>query len=229
MNLFDRLHCLHRFWRYRLITEKESFDYLLNLDLANTTCIDIGANKGAYSYWFSKKSGKNGQVIACEPQPELAPFLEDVKQTFDLQNLTIINKAASKESCKKSMTRKYAGHGGAQIIEKTGNDISIDCITLDSLLANMKSTVSFIKCDVEGHELEVFQGAESLLRMYRPIIQVEIHHEAMLTGSTASFLKSLGYTGWFFKEKLQIPIDHFEQYSYPRADNHRNYFFEVTR
>ena len=76
MTLLDRIHCWHRFWRYRLVTERESVQFLLRQNLTKTTAIDIGANKGAYTYWLSKAVGNNGQVISLEPQPELAPFLD---------------------------------------------------------------------------------------------------------------------------------------------------------
>lgn len=228
MNLIQKLHCLHRFWRYRLVTEKESIDFLRSLNLKNTTCIDIGANKGAYTYWLAKAAGESGQVMALEPQPELAPYLKDLISTFGLKNTTLINKAASRETTNLHMLRKHIGHGGARITGKTDQSITIESITLDSLLASMKHPVSYIKCDVEGHELQVLKGAESLIRMHQPIIQVEIHHEAMLRSETVSFLASLGYFGWFFIEKHRIPLARFDQYPYPRSDNHRNYFFQCA-
>jgi hypothetical protein len=50
----------------------------------------------------------------------------------------------------------------------------------------------FLKCDVEGAELHVLQGAERLLRNKRPILLVELHspenHQALMAQ-----LKTLGY------------------------------------
>ena len=44
---------------------------------------------------------------------------------------------------------------------------------LDSFFASRTQPVSLIKCDVEGHEGEVFRGAEQLLRQDRPILLFE--------------------------------------------------------
>ena len=34
--------------------------------------------------------------------------------------------------------------------------------------------MAFIKCDVEGHELEVFQGGEETINKYKPVVFAEI-------------------------------------------------------
>ena len=71
MRLFDRLHFLHRAWRYRLRAERDELAFVLSRDLRGATVLDIGANRGIYSYWMHRVVGATGQVIAFEPQPEL--------------------------------------------------------------------------------------------------------------------------------------------------------------
>jgi len=71
-----------RVWRYRLRTEKDDIRFLLNKDLKGDTVIDIGANKGIYSYWMSKKVGEEGKVVAFEPQPKLMDHLTQLKADF---------------------------------------------------------------------------------------------------------------------------------------------------
>ena len=60
-----------RAWRYRLRAERPEIRFLLNQLQLGHTAIDIGAHKGAYTYWMSQRVGSSGQVIAFEPQPEL--------------------------------------------------------------------------------------------------------------------------------------------------------------
>ena len=61
--------------------------------------------------------------------------------------------------------------------------------TLDSF---HMSSVSFIKIDVEGYELDVLQGAQETLQHDLPLLYVEIHREALIPHVTA-FLEAMGY------------------------------------
>ena len=57
--------------------------------------------------------------------------------------------------------------------------------------------VSFMKVDVEGHELEVLKGAEETIRRCHPAIMIEIF--TFENSPVIEFLKILGYT--VFKER----------------------------
>jgi FkbM family methyltransferase len=164
MNLIDRLHMLHRFWRYRLKDESDYINFILKQDLSGTTVIDAGANRGIYSYWFSKKVGETGRVIAFEPQPELGLFLKDLKKTFNLKRLIIENKGLSDECGTRKLFRPEVGSGIAGFDERTGfEQIEVDVVCLDEYFKDQKNIeISFIKCDVEGHEYQVFMGAENI-------------------------------------------------------------------
>ena len=56
--------------------------------------------------------------------------------------------------------------------------------------------VSFIKIDVEGHELQVLQGAQNLLTTQMPLILLELLTEDIQAQRAASldFLSEIGYT-----------------------------------
>ena len=90
MRLFERLHMLHRAWRYRLRSERNEIAFLLSQDLRGATVLDIGAHRGSYTYWMHRKVGPQGSVIAFEPQPELVEFLSDLKSSFRMDRLTIV-------------------------------------------------------------------------------------------------------------------------------------------
>lgn len=72
MGLRARLRLIYRAWRYRLRIDPGEIRYLLATLRPGRMALDIGAHKGAYSYWMSKAVGPWGEVIAFEPQPELA-------------------------------------------------------------------------------------------------------------------------------------------------------------
>ena len=109
----------------------------------------------------------------------------------------------------------------------------------DYINENGVGPVSFIKCDVEGHELPVFQGGQEMLRRDLPALLFECHDSEAESGELFSFLISLGYDGFFFHV---TPEDHrsllnkdrgefvhyseFANYGHVRDGlHHRNYVF----
>jgi FkbM family methyltransferase len=67
------------------------------------------------------------------------------------------------------------GHG--HIVNLSAkNTIEVEAVPLD-VYANELPVLDFIKCDVEGAEIEVFRGAQKLLREKRPIILCEMHSD----------------------------------------------------
>lgn len=235
MNIFEKAHMLHRVWRYRLREEKESIRYLLNQDLNGKTVLDIGANKGIYTYWMSKSVGNDGHVISFEPQPELGDFLRSMSNAFGLGNVRIVNAGLSEEEDELLMVRSKVGSGGAHLINE-GEDLSaygaenqfrVSVKTLDNFYLNNKlQPPAFIKCDVENHELQVFKGAENTLLKYKPTLLFECHHQEAEAGHIFSYLEDLGYYGFFIIDGKKISSKEFAYYPYRRASNtHRNYIF----
>lgn len=234
---------VHRCWRLRFKSEVPSIKYVREARLAGTTVIDIGANKGVFSIYMSRAAGPNGRLIAFEAQPELGEHLRDVKLSFGLDNMTLVNRGLSSSSGILTMRRTSAGSGMASFHNEASaglQEIDIPVIQLDSYVKeNAVGPVSFIKCDVEGHELEVFRGAESLLRRDKPTLLFECHDDEADRGELFGFLTGLGYDGYFFyvtrddhksffnKGRGQfIPFD--QRASYPHVHpsvSHRNFVF----
>ena len=73
--------------------------------------------------------------------------------------------------------------------------------------------IHLIKCDVEGHELDVLHGARQVLERDRPSLLVESVDDRPAPGQTArvfGFLRELGYRGYYFAAGGETPIDRFE-------------------
>ena len=228
MNLLEKLHMVHRFWRYRLWHESDSIKFLLKQDLFGSTVIDMGANRGIYSYWLSKKVGPHGKVIAFEPQPELEPCLNRLRNSFGLSNLQIENKGLSNQCGEAFLFRISAGAATAALCERMGQEkVRVDITTLDDYLADKEnSRISFIKADIEGHELHAFKGAENAIVENRPTILFECHHEHAVEGGVFAFLESLGYSGFFIHQGKKIESSRFDEFPYRRPDeSFRNYIF----
>ena len=239
----DRLHMRHRLWRYRFKSERPSIRYVRERNLQGQTVIDIGANRGVYAYYMSKKVGPDGHLFAFEPQPELGPYLAAIRETYGLHNMTIVNQGLSSSPGTLTMRRPKPGSGRASVHLSAAaglEELEIPVTTLDDFFGAIEhQPISFIKCDVEDHELEVLRGGEQILSIYMPVLLFECHEKQAKNGQLFSYLTGLGYDGFFFFVR---PTDHasllrnhkgeyvhfseFADYPYPRPTvTHRNYIF----
>ena len=235
MNLSERMRMLVRLWKYRLREERESIAFMRRQPLAGRTVIDVGANKGIYSFWMSRQVGPHGRVVAFEPQLDLRPHLDDFKRSFGLHNLQLVSQGLSSRPGTAVMRRDKPGALGASL-EPPGPDedatrpsetISVDVTTLDEwCAAGAINDVVFIKCDVEGHELAVFQGAQRTLSHDRPVLLFECHHHEAERGELFAFLVERGYDGFFMQAGERVPYQKFAERPYRKPSiRHRNYMF----
>jgi FkbM family methyltransferase len=235
MTFSERMRMLLRLWKYRLREESESIAFMRRQPLSGRTVIDVGANKGIYSYWMSRQIGPRGRVIAFEPQPDLRSHLDDLKQTFSLENLQIVSKGLSNRPGTVAMRRDKPGSLGASLEPPMHEEaawpvtetIDVEVATLDQFCAAEKLVdVAFLKCDVEGHELAVFHGGRELLRRQRPTLLFECHHHEAQRGDLFAFLADLGYDGFFVQNGERVPYQEFAERPYRKPTiKHRNYMF----
>jgi hypothetical protein len=98
--------------------------------------------------------------------------------------------------------------------------------TVDRCVAtNALARVDFIKCDVEGHERDVFEGAADTLKTHRPTLLFECEERHRPRGGVRgvfAYLAGLGYEGFFFDAHGTRPVDAFD-ISIHQADGARTY------
>lgn len=201
---FEDAHFLVRCLRYRWHTERLPLKTLMLLDLAGATVIDIGANKGIYSFWLSRAVGPSGEVLAFEPQPEMIGYIKRRQQCFGLANVETIETALSDCRGTAQLTRQRVGDGSASLCperNRSGNElVKVSVAVLDDFdLSNLR----FIKCDVEGRELGVFSGARRLIEKFRPVVQFE--SVAADAGALFAFFEGLGYLGTMYLDNDYRP------------------------
>lgn len=225
MNPLRRLRFLHSAWRYRLRTERFPLSFLLSRDLEGTTAIDIGANRGIYSYWLHRRVGSTGRVIAFEPQPELQTHLAELRDSFGLTRLEIAGVGLSSECGELTLRRRRSHWGGASFdLHREERDdleaIPVEVTTLDAYLQRraIDAPVRFIKCDIEGHELPALRGSARTLAEDRPDVLFECHDAANPDCTVFSFLRSLDYEGFCFVGNGLAPVS---EYAALRSRIHR--------
>jgi FkbM family methyltransferase len=198
MVLIDYLHFLHRVYRYRLGTEKLLLKVMLSLNLLGATVLDIGANRGIYSYLLSRKVGSQGKVHAFEPQPEMVAEIRRMQKWFGLKNIVLHPVALSSATGVAQLKREYPGDGGASLEPDAFRSdlLTVNTTSLDEvLLREGVATVDYIKCDVEGHELKVFEGALRIIGTGKPLIQVEVRIESDEARALFELFENFGYVG----------------------------------
>ncbi|MBA66070.1 MAG: hypothetical protein CMG55_09750 [Candidatus Marinimicrobia bacterium] len=223
----EKIRWYFRAWRYRLLIEKNEINFLINNLRSGQVAVDIGAHKGAYTYWMSKCVGYRGKVYAFEPQPILFDRLKKITKTIRLNNIHLYPIALSDSKGRTDLIIPNGDQSpSASIIRKKNpNDtkIEIETTTLKDFFCNMKNeSVDYIKCDVEGHELKVFQTSVKFFNNFRPIISVE--SEARHCGKDKVeelfyFFKNINYKGYFFNEDRLISIDRFSIQDYQLDPN----------
>lgn len=140
---------------------------------------DLGAYSGITAMAFAEKVGSSGKVIAVEPDPQNQIALEkNLSQYKKLNRLSIdVVRSAIWKDCD-GISFSSEGNMGSSAVSIVGNQrgavVKSPSITLDELARQFSlSHVSFIKCDVEGAEVHIFDS--DFLQKFRPKIIVEPH------------------------------------------------------
>jgi FkbM family methyltransferase len=180
-------------WRIRLGTFRNSEPELRRLSewVGPGDCVlDIGANVGFYTARSSQLVGPNGHVFAFEPTPETFHLLAYNARLFPFPNVTLFNAAASDTFGFAGMAVPTSGDGlpdfyGAHLVASTAGR-TIFRLPVDAL--SVPGRVSFVKIDVEGHELSVLRGMERLLAEQSPVLVLE-----GVSAEVKEFLRPFGY------------------------------------
>ena len=177
--------------------EPEVQDSLQRYLRPGMTFYDLGANIGFFSLLAARLVGEQGQVIAFEADPEIAARLREHVNRNKFRCVTVVEKAVWSEASKVFFERidpaTSPDRGLGHVVNaSSANTIEIEAVTLDDFVRTSPAP-DFIKCDVEGAEVEVLRGAQRLLAEKRPGILCEIHSEANRRVLLAD-LKQFGYT-----------------------------------
>jgi len=123
--------------------------------------LDIGARRGLFTAYLLNLVGKRGSVEAFEPFP---PNVTALTVLFTKKENVKIHPIALSSVEHEAQFVVQLEHGRPNTalgsLEHTGASgetvtISVPCRRLDNVMAARSRRISFIKCDVEGHELAV--------------------------------------------------------------------------
>jgi FkbM family methyltransferase len=217
---------LYRAFKARYRDQRSEILTALSFLHPGDVAVDVGANKGAYLYWLRRAVGAGGKVFAYEPQPALARYLQSACRMMNWQNVFVRDCALSNSPGIGKLNVPGGGESPGASLEcavlETAAGRSYECPvdTLDHQLQEA-GRITFLKVDVEGHELQVFQGAGEILTRHTPAILFEcearhLHKHTMR--DVFSWLRDLGYEGAFFSPKGLRPLAEFNPVVHQRQD-----------
>ena len=125
-------------------------------------CVDVGANHGYYTLIMADAVGKEGRVLAVEPNPSLAGLAAlSVEVNGFLAQTTIVQKAVTDGATPSVRLVVPRRRGACATIcrEATADDDVVDVATasVDELTAEWPH-VDLVKVDAEGAEDAIWRG-----------------------------------------------------------------------
>ena len=155
------------------------------------TCVDVGANRGTYMVALSFLAGATGSVLAVEPQEGPLRTALALKRLLRLRNVTVrqVGLGDTEGALSLVVPRRFGlpVYGRSFLADApalTHADLSgftsvrqrpIRVTTLDTLASEHRlSRLDFVKCDIEGAELRMLAGGQTMIERHRPTILLEI-------------------------------------------------------
>jgi len=174
------------------VWEENLLALMLTFVVEGTNVVDVGANYGSYSVFFSQKVGPEAKVYAFEPQQYINRLLNFNMVLNDITNVQTIQSSVGHKEMVGYMSDKLSdgakkgqnfetifksnqaiNYGGRQL--GTGGE-RVNINTLDSY--GIKN-ISLLKVDVEGAECLVFWGARETIRREKPVIFGETNYQKL--------------------------------------------------
>lgn len=180
------------FEKRELYAVKDLFE---SLQLEKKICIDVGANIGNHSLFFSKIFEK---VISFEPNKDVFKLLEI--NAASVENILAHNLGLSENT---ESLRAFVDKGnlssGKIVKDQSSNEI-FQVIKLDSFKKDQNlEKISYLKIDIEGHEEAALKGAKEILSSDSPAVSLEMEMTRNLKNCLASIeiLQDSGYNDAF--------------------------------
>tara|TARA_B110000008_G_scaffold271700_1_gene303472 strand:+ start:954 stop:1838 length:885 start_codon:yes stop_codon:yes gene_type:complete len=179
---------------YELRTLSSYFETNKKIKFKNKIFIDVGANLGNHSIFFSKIFKK---VITFEPNPIVFPLLK--YNTSFYKNIKNFNFGLFDENKSKILNVVNFNFAGSSLKHDNyshKNYKKVKLKKLDSL--NLKGRIGLIKIDVENSEFEVLKGSHKTIKRHKPTILFEQQSSEIKNFTSRSILLLKKYNYSFF-------------------------------
>jgi FkbM family methyltransferase len=152
--------------------------------------LDIGANVGYYSALFDRLVQPSGEVHSFEPGNETFDRLSQTKRLLGLDRTNLHRQAIGDRIGRIGFWASTGGSDAQQSAVKAtalgaqAQQYEVEVTTLDAFVAakwkGKRPPIAFIKCDIEGAEPAMLNGAQTLLHSDNPPIWLIEHNRQAL-------------------------------------------------
>ena len=202
---------MHLPWQFRYIRARNLLDpellFLEHLLPRRRRFVDIGANIGLYTYYFSHRFEA---VEAFEPLAEVTRKL----CAWQRAHITIHNVALSDRTGHLDFFLPiHHGEPAASLasLEPKPPPYEKRKVKVRRLDDYNFEDVDLIKIDVEGHEADVLAGALHTIEASRPVLLIEIEqrHIKVPIGVIFDRILALNYSGYFLQDDHLVDLSTF--------------------
>ena len=144
--------------------------YLEPLVEPGDVVVDVGANYGYTTSYFSSEVGLDGFVLSLEPEPDTRALLEHNVRSNGHANVEIVAAAAGSAAGSVQLWRSstnLATHAlNPALVRNVKDSVTVDVVTVDELCATRMGgrLPTILKIDVEGWEWAVLaEGKHQLV------------------------------------------------------------------
>ena len=182
------------------------------------TVVDVGAHVGVHAYRYARLVGRDGCVHAFEAHPAYERHLRRLAQ---LPQGRLHMVALSDHEGEGELGVPVIGgavvDAMAGLVPRTEPGTSgaltfrVPVRRLDDVLPG-DARLTFLKCDVEGHERRVLEGARRTLDRAMPVLLVEIEqrHQQEDVRPTFDLVQRLGYQGFALRGDGLVALEDFD-------------------
>jgi FkbM family methyltransferase len=197
---------------------QSEFALLSKLIAPGMVAIDAAASDGRYTLFLARRVGETGRVLAFEPRQREFSRLRSNVELNRLQNVQLFSAALSNQDGEAQLRiAGYEDEGRNTLAGFAYEGVGslpterVQTLRLDSAVAGAGlARLDFLKIDVEGGETRLLQGAQTVLRDFRPVILFEVLDSALrqLKSSReelAQLLREAGYLLYAF-DPAGLPV-----------------------
>lgn len=245
IDIYDRGLSRHLFIRgvHEAMATKAYRDALSELQATvdkEVTVLDVGANIGYYVLEELQVLGRTASVVAFEPDPQNRALLKrNVTHNGYTDQVKFSSKAVDAISGERTFYRStHSNWSRLEGDSRTGNgdqlveSYSVETTSLDEFIVEHEidpATVGALRMDLEGHEVKVLEGMETILETDQALVLfIEFHPDFVDVDTyeaTISMLESYGFEINFAGQSLEtLDIESFDELRSVRGSHVRVLF-----
>lgn len=153
--------------------------------------LDIGACEGAFAAVVTSQCKR---VIAVEPSRSMCALMRALFAARNQECPVIVNCLLGGEPGSAYFLEDASNPGASRIVSAgTPGAYQVPVMTLDQIVDTLDWKPTFIKCDAEGAEPEIFRGGQQFLRQFHPKLAITTYHNDGDYAAMHSLLTSIGY------------------------------------